>query len=138
MSDSVRPHRQQPTRLPRPWDSPGKSTGVGAHIFLQGIIPTQGLNPGLLHCRQILYHLSQQRSMYVVLCFLSQCQINYAAAAKSIQSCPTLCNPMDCSLPGFYIHGIFQATVLEWGAIAFSKINYKSSINQRSLQVIRS
>ena len=43
-----------------------------------------------------------------------------AAAAKSLQSCPTLCYPMDCSLPGFSIHGIFRATVLEWGAIAFS------------------
>ena len=39
------------------------------------------------------------------------------------QSCPTLCDPMDCSLPGSSIHGIFQARVLEWGAIAFSKIN---------------
>ena len=36
------------------------------------------------------------------------------------QSCPTLSNPMDCSLPGSSIHGIFQAKVLEWGAIAFS------------------
>jgi len=43
-----------------------------------------------------------------------------AAAAKSLQSCPTLCDPMDCSLPGSSIHGIFQAGVLEWGAIAFS------------------
>ena len=42
------------------------------------------------------------------------------AAAKSLQSCPTLCDPMNCSLPGFSIHGIFQASVLEWGAIAFS------------------
>ena len=38
-----------------PWDSPGKNTGVGCHFLLQGIFPTQGLNPGLLHCRQILY-----------------------------------------------------------------------------------
>ena len=45
-----------------------------------------------------------------------------AAAAKSLQSCPTLCDPMDCSPPGFSIHGIFQARVLEWGAIAFSEI----------------
>ena len=37
------------------------------------------------------------------------------------QSCPTLCKPMDCSLPGFSIHGIFQARVLEWGATAFSE-----------------
>ena len=43
-----------------------------------------------------------------------------AAAAVSLQSCPTLSDPMDCSLPGCSIHGIFQATVLEWGAIAFS------------------
>ena len=43
-----------------------------------------------------------------------------AAAAKSLQSCPTLCDPMDCSLPGSSTHGIFQARVLEWGAIAFS------------------
>ena len=42
------------------------------------------------------------------------------AAAKSLQSCPTLCDPMDCSLPGSSVHGIFQPRVLEWGAIAFS------------------
>ena len=43
-----------------------------------------------------------------------------AAAAKSLQSCPTLCNPVDSSPPGSSVHGIFQARVLEWGAIAFS------------------
>ena len=43
-----------------------------------------------------------------------------SAAAKSLQSCPTLRDPMDCSPPGSSIHGIFQARVLEWGAIAFS------------------
>ena len=41
-------------------DSPGKNTGVGCHALLQGIFPTQGSNPGPLHCRQILYHLSHQ------------------------------------------------------------------------------
>ena len=46
-----------------------------------------------------------------------------AAAAKSLQSCPTLRDPMDCSLPGSSIHGIFQARVLEWGAIAFSNMH---------------
>ena len=51
-----------PTRLLCPWDSPGKNTGVGSHSLLQGIFPTQGLNPGLLPCRQILYHLSHQGS----------------------------------------------------------------------------
>ena len=43
------------------------------------------------------------------------------AAAKSLQLCPTLCNPIDGSLPGSFVHGIFQARVLEWGAIAFSE-----------------
>ena len=47
-----------------------------------------------------------------------------AAAAKSIQSCPTLCDPIDSSPPGSSVHGIFQARVLEWGAIAFSKTTF--------------
>ena len=82
MSDSVRPQRRQPTRLPHPWDSPGKNTGVGCHFFLQ--------------CMKV----KNEREV--------------------AQSYPTLSNPMDCSLPGSSIHGIFQARVLEWGAIAFS------------------
>ena len=83
MSDSVRPHRQQPTRLPRPWDSPGKNTGVGCHFLLQ--------------CMKV------------------------NSESKVAQSCPTLRNPVDCSLLGSSAHGIFQARVLEWVAIAFSK-----------------
>ena len=47
--------------------------------------------------------------------------IKKAAAAKSLQSCPTPSNPMDCSLAGSSVHGVFQARVLEWGAIAFSE-----------------
>ena len=50
------------TRLLRPWDSPGRNTGVGCHFLLQEIFPTQKLNKGLLHCRQILYQVSHQRS----------------------------------------------------------------------------
>ena len=60
VSDSLRPRGLQPTRLLRPWDSPGKNTGVGCHFLLQGIFPIQGLNLGLPHCRQTLYHLSHQ------------------------------------------------------------------------------
>ena len=45
-----------PDSLLHPWDSPGKITGVGCHFLLQGIFPTQGLNPSLLDCRQTLYH----------------------------------------------------------------------------------
>ena len=83
MSDSVRPHRRQPTRLPHPWDSPGKNTGVGCHFLLQ--------------CMKV------------------------KSQSEVAQSCPTLSDPMDCSLPGSSVHGIFQARVLEWGDIAFSK-----------------
>ena len=69
-------------QAPRPWDSPGKNTGVGCHFLLQ--------------CMKV------------------------KSESEVAQSCPTLSNPMDCSLPGSSIHGIFQAKVLEWGAIAFS------------------
>ena len=62
VSDSLRPYGLQPTRCLHPWDFPGKSTGVGCHFLLQGVFPTQGSNPGLQHCRQILYRLSHQRS----------------------------------------------------------------------------
>ena len=95
--------------------------------------PTQGSNPGLLHGRWILHHLSHQRSPSTYLLGKSRTSdlrpltftffsltCSAAAAAKSLQSCPTLCDPMDCSLPGSSTHGIFQARVLEWGAIAFS------------------
>ena len=82
MSDSVRPHRRQPTRLLCPWDSPGKDTGVGCHFLLQ--------------CMKV------------------------KSESQVAQSCRTLSDPMDCNPPGSYIHGIFQARVLEWGAIAFS------------------
>ena len=57
MSDSLQPHR-----LYSPWYSPGQNIGVGNLSLLQGIFLTQGLNPGLLHCRQILYQLSLKGS----------------------------------------------------------------------------
>ena len=57
MSDSLRPHG-----LYSPWNSPGQNTGVGSLSLLQGIFPTQGSNPGLLHCRRILYQLSHKGS----------------------------------------------------------------------------
>ena len=53
--DSLWPHG-----LYSPWNSPGQNTGVGSHSLLQGFFPSQGSNPGLLHCREILYHLSHQ------------------------------------------------------------------------------
>ena len=57
MSDSLQPHR-----LYSSWNSLGQNTGVGSCSLLQGIFPTQGLNLGLQHCRQILYQLSHQQS----------------------------------------------------------------------------
>ena len=78
--DSVRPHRRQPTRLPHPWDSPSKNTGVGCHFLLQ--------------CMKV--------------------------KSEVPQSCLTLSDPMDRSLQGSSIRGIFQVRVMEWGAMAFS------------------
>ena len=62
MSGSLRPHGLQPIRILRPWDFPGKSTGVGFHFLLQGIFLTQGSNLGLPHFRQTRYHLSHQEA----------------------------------------------------------------------------
>ena len=66
-SDSLQPHRLQPARLLYPWNSPGKNTTVGSHSPLQGFFLTQGSNLGLLHCRQILYHLSHQGNLLYLL-----------------------------------------------------------------------
>ena len=100
----------RPHGLYSPWNSPGRNTGEGSLSLLQGIFPIQGSNPGFLHCRQILYLLSHQGSPVIV-----------CMSAQSLQSCPTLCNHMDCSPPGSSIHGILQARILEWVAISFSR-----------------
>ena len=60
VSNSLQSHGLLPARLLCPWDSPGKNTGVRSHSLLQGIFPSQGSNPGLLHCMQILYPMSHQ------------------------------------------------------------------------------
>ena len=62
VSNSLQPQELQPIRLLCPWNSPGKNTGVGCHSLLKGVFPTQGSNPGLLHCKQILYSLRHQGS----------------------------------------------------------------------------
>ena len=64
LSDSLQRQGVQPTRLLCPWDFPGKNTGIGCHYLLQGIFPTQGSNPGFLHCRQILYCLSTKEVQF--------------------------------------------------------------------------
>ena len=65
VSSSLWPLGSQPARLLCPWDSPGKNTGEGCHFLLQGIFPTEESNPGLLHCRQILYQLSYKGSLFL-------------------------------------------------------------------------
>ena len=65
-SCSVESNSLWPHRLYNPWNSPGQNTGVGSFSLLQGIFPTHGLNPGLLHCRQILYQLSYKGSSRIL------------------------------------------------------------------------
>ena len=62
----LQPHGLQPTRFLSPWNSPGKNTEMGCHSLLQRVFLTQGLNPGLLHYRRILYQLSYHRSPFTL------------------------------------------------------------------------
>ena len=88
------------------------NTGVGSRSLLQGIFPTQGMNPDHWQCRGILYHLSHQGSPRI---------LEWVKVKVKVKSCPTLCDPVNCSLPGSSVYGIPQARVLEWGAISFSR-----------------
>ena len=100
---------------------------MGSHSLLQGIFPTQGSIPSLLHCRWLLYYLSHPGSP---LC------LSAAAAAKSLQSCPTLCDAIDGSPPGSPVPGILQERTLEWVAISFSsawKVKSGSEVAQSCL-----
>ena len=146
--------------------SPSRNTGVGSHSLLQGMFPTLASNPGLPHCRQILYSLSHQGSpwphrdivkilrkgmwklwkilvIYMCGCYvlllwpllsfelarlqvLTGTTLHYigsaaaSASAKSLQLCPTLCDPIEGSPPGLPIPGILQTRTLEWVTIFFS------------------
>ena len=124
MSASVWPYGLQPARLPCPWDSLDKSARVGCHALLQGIFLTQGSNLGLLHFRQILCPEPPGKI------------IHHTAAAKSLQSCPTLCDPIDSSPPGSSVPGILQARTLEWVAISFSNA-WKWKVKGKSLSRVR-
>ena len=92
VSDSSPPHGLQPTRLLRPWDFPGKSTGVGCHCLLR--------------------QWDTQVPKY---------SNNLVPVKISVQLCLTLCNPVDCSPSGSSVYGILQARILEWVAIPFSR-----------------
>ena len=100
-----------------------------AYPLLQGIFPIQELNWDLLHCTCILYQLNHQGSPNV-------CILPYAAAAKSLQSWPTLYDPIDGIPPGYPVPGILLARTLEWVAIAFSSA-WKWKVKVKSLSCVR-
>ena len=168
MSDSVQPHRRQPTRLHRPWDSPGKNTGVGFTNLpkrtvlsgpcmdvvsicwstsppggqtIQGVLvvpvfsvpllqlPSRFSRVRLRATPETAAHQAppslgfSRQEHWSGLLFPSPM---HESESEVAQSCPTLGDPVDCSLPGSSVHGIFRARVLEWSAIAFSG-NYANS-----------
>ena len=155
MSDSVWPHRQQPTRLRHPWDSPGKNTGVGCHFLLQCMkVKVKSFSPvwpsrhhGLQPTRLLFPRDFPGKSTRVGChCLLPYAYYSYtnersfkpvsAAAAKSLQSYPTLCDPKHSSSPGFPVPGILQARTLEWVAISFSNV-WKWKVKVQSLSRVR-
>ena len=100
------------------------------YFLLQGIFPTQGSNPGLLHGRHVFlpseppgkprsWLMSASLSVLFLFCFLVH---ESDSVSRSVMSW-TLCNPRDCSPPGSSVHGILQATTLEWIAISFSRVS---------------
>ena len=107
MSDSVRPHRRQPTRLPRPWDSPGKNTREGCHFLLQRMkVKSESEVPQ--SCPTLSDPMDCSLPGSSVLCLLSPFMLLFSLSLSLFfcpflslvsQSCPTLCNPMDCSMP---------------------------------------
>ena len=107
VSNSLQPHRLQPAKLLCPWNSPDKSTRMGCRSLLQGIFPTQGSNPGLLHCRHILYHLSHLGSPKVS---VAQDNILVSFTSKSFTWC--------LLLPGggtpFALDGLGKQRSMEW------------------------
>ena len=129
MSDSVRPQRRQPTRLPHPWDSPGKNTGVGCHFLLQ-CMKVKSQSEGAQSCPTLsdpmdcslpgssIHGILQARTLEWVAISSSNA---LKSQSEGAQLCPTLSDPMDCSLPGSSIHGILQARILEWVACLLQK-----------------
>ena len=104
VSDSFPSRVLQAARLLCPWNSPGKNTGVGSHSLLQGIFPTQGLNPGILYCRQVLYCLSHQgspatgaKSVYILGQFQAYC-------ASAIQ--------LSIFVPNSFLHCILELSLV--------------------------
>ena len=121
MSDSVRPHRRQSTRLPCPWDSPGKNTGVGCHFLLQ-CMKVKSEREVAQSCPTLrdpmncsprvssIHGIFPGKSTGVGCHHTLQLQVLLLCRTLVAQSSLTLCYPMDCSLPVSSIHGIFPGT----------------------------
>ena len=92
VSDSLRPHGLQPTRLLGPWDFPGMNTGVGCRFLLQGIFLIQGSNPGLPHCRQTLYRLSYRATQNQAVSRICPCELQFADSLFQMVLPPMLGN----------------------------------------------
>ena len=118
MSDSVRPHILQPTRL-CPWDSPGKNTGVGCHFLLQ-CMKVKSESEVAQSCWTLRNPMDCSLPGSSVHGIFQAIVLAAATVAKLLQSCPTLCDPIDSSPPGSPVPGILQARILEWVAISFS------------------
>ena len=170
VTDSLPPHG-----ICSPWNSPGQNTAVDSLFLFQGIFPTQGSNPGLPHCRQILYQLSYEGSQGIYDSLTIVAQKKYPMGinillnikvdwgfrmaelvvvkmitgnqllqrhvwnckefqiprclplsplcmhAKLLRLYLTLCNPMNCILPGSSVHGILQTRIWKWVAISSSR-----------------
>ena len=113
LSHSILSDSLWPTWLLCPWDFPGKNTGAeDCHFLLQGIFLTQGLNLRLL--RLLNWQVDSLQLSY-------QIRVCVCVCVLVTQSCPTLCDPVDCSPSGSSVHGILQAVILEWIAIPFSR-----------------
>ena len=156
------PHRRQPTRLPHPWDSPGNNTGVGCHFLLQCMkvkseseisqscltisdsmdcsLPGSSIH-GIFQAKVLKWGaiaFSKQRCWLILYFHLNKYPSSYAAttATNSLQSCPTLCDPIDGSPPGSPVPGILQARTLEWVAISFSN-SWNGKVKVKSPSSIR-
>ena len=141
MSNPQRPHGRQPTRLPRPWDSPGKNTGVGRPFLLQCMkvkskvkllsrVRLSATPWTAAHQAPASLGFSRQEH-WSGLPFPSPMH-ERKTESEVAQSCPTLSDPMDCSLPGSSVHEILQARLLEWVAISFSRGSSQTRIEPGS------